>query len=616
MKKLFTYLLSAVMILAVGCSEGFDDSEIWDKLNSLENRVAALEQLCKEMNTNISSLSDIVKSLQNNDYVTNIAPITEDGKVIGYTITFSKSGSVTIYHGKDGKDGADGYTPVIGVAKDTDGIYYWTLDGDWLLDKDGNKVKAEGKDGLNGKDGITPKLKIENGYWLISYDNGSTWQELGKATGEDGKDGDSMFKEVTYDDDFVYITLTDGSVLTIPRRKIAANEIWYTSTDSRVVKPYKTDAFGANILSNVYENGQGVITFDGAVTSIGYAAFEDCSSLTSVTIPDSVTIIGVNAFWGCKRLTSITIPDSVTKIGVYAFANCSSLTSITIPDNFTTIESCVFASCSSLTSITIPDSVTEIGESAFNGCSSLTSITIGDSVTEIGVSAFSYCSSLTSVTIGNSVTKIRDYAFYGCSSLTSITIPDSVTTIGALAFYNCSSLTSITIPDSVTSIGEDAFFGCSSLEKFYGKFASADNRCLIIDGVLNSFAPAGLTSYTIPNSVTTIVDSAFSGCSSLRSIIIPDSVTTIGEWAFHKCSSLTSITIPNSVTTIGNYAFLRCYSLTSVYCQPTTPPTGGGEMFNGNAPGRKIYVPTASVDAYIAADGWKDYADDIVGYDF
>ena len=399
MKKFFTYLLSAIMIIAVGCAESYDDSKLWDELNSLKGRVTTLEQLCKEMNTNISSLSDIVKALQNNDYVTNVAPITEDGKVIGYVITFSKSGSVTIYHGKDGQDGVDGYTPVIGVAKDTDDIYYWTLDGDWLLDKDGNKIKAEGKDGIdgengqngtdgkNGKDGITPKLKIENGYWLISYDNGSTWQELGKATGENGqdgkdgqdgtngKDGDSMFTDVTYDDDFVYLTLTDGTKISIPRRKIQSNEIWYTSTDGKVVTPYKADAFGANIISNEYKNGLGIITFDGDVKSIG----------------------GINAFYGCHSLTSITIPNSVTIIGVGAFQNCSRLTGITIP---------------------------------------------------------------------NSVTKIGDEAFVSCYSLTSVTIPDSVTEIGKSAFQNCDRLTS-----------------------FYGKFASKDGRCLIIDGILNSFAP-------------------------------------------------------------------------------------------------------------------------------
>ncbi|MBO5892798.1 MAG: hypothetical protein J6Q31_00855, partial [Alistipes sp.] len=270
MKKLLAYLLSAMMLLAVGCGEEYDDSLIWEKLNDHEKRISKLEELCKQMNTNITSLQDIIEALQNNDYVTNIAPITEDGKIIGYTITFSKSGSVTIYHGQDGQDG---YTPVIGIAKDIDDVYYWTLDGDWLLDKDGNKVKAEGvdgKDGQNGangqdgKNGTTPKLKIENDNWYISYDNGATWTELGKATGEGG---DSMFKEVTYDDDYVYITLIDGSKLVIPL-KPTNNKILYTTTDGKPITLYNTNDFGTVILSNTYIDGQGVITFNHNLKTI------------------------------------------------------------------------------------------------------------------------------------------------------------------------------------------------------------------------------------------------------------------------------------------------------------------------------------------------------------
>ena len=229
------------------------------------------------------------------------------------------------------------------------------------------------------------------------------------------------------------------------------------------------------------------------VTSIGYRAFSDCSSLTSIAIPDSVTSIGDSAFESCSGLTSVTIPDSVTSIGERAFYGCDSLTSIIIPDSVTSIGNRVFEGCTSLTSVIIPDSVTSIGWRAFYNCDSLTSVTIGDSVTSIGSSAFEGCTSLKSITIPDGVTSIERRAFQGCTSLTSITIPDSVTSIGDQAFWNCNSLTSIIIPDSVTSIGWDAFRDCT-----------------------------GLTSITIP-----------------------DSVTSIGRYAFQYCDSLTSVTFEN-----------------------------------------------------------------------
>ena len=230
----------------------------------------------------------------------------------------------------------------------------------------------------------------------------------------------------------------------------------------------------------------------------------------------------------------------------------------------TTIGDSAFLGCSSLTSVTIPDGVTTIGDSAFYYCEKLQNLSIGDSVTTIGDYAFSCCRSLTSVTIGDSVTTIGGRAFYECSSLTSVTIGDSVTTIGERVFEYCRSLTSVTIPDSVTTIGYGAFAYCSNLREFNGKFASEDGRCLIIDGTLNSFAPAGLTEYTIPDSVISIGDYAFYRCYSLTNVTIPDSVTTIGGSAFSHCSSLTSVTIPDSVTYIGEDAFSDCESLTSV----------------------------------------------------
>ena len=204
-----------------------------------------------------------------------------------------------------------------------------------------------------------------------------------------------------------------------------------------------------------------------SVTSIGYRAFEGCTGLKSITVPDSVTSIDGGAFSGCTGLTSVTIPDSVTSIGYDAFYGCKRLTSVTIGNSVTSIGDSAFYGCTDLTSVTIPDSVTSIGYDAFWGCKSLTSVTIPDSVTFIGDSAFYGCTSLTSVTIPDSVTSIGSSAFEGCTGLTSITIGNSVTSIGNSAFDGCTGLTSITIPDSVTSIDQCAFYGWTSSQTIY-----------------------------------------------------------------------------------------------------------------------------------------------------
>ena len=415
------------------------------------------------------------------------------------------------------------------------------------------------------------------------------------------------------------------------------NAIIYTSSNGKIVTPYLSYVFGANIVSNTYSNGQGIIIFDAPVTRIGSAAFNLCRSLTSVTIPDSVTEIGERAFIECTSLTSVTIPDSVTSIGDYAFSGCRSLTSVTIPDSVTSIGESAFYKCSSLTSVIIPDSVTSIGERAFEYCDSLadtyvnitdlvayaksnlmhniggnkhllvngteiTELVIPDSVTSIGDDAFRNCTSLTSVTIGNSVTSIGICAFLGCTSLTSVTIPDSVTLIGGAAFKRCFSLTSVTIGNSVTSIREGAFRECTSLTSV----TIGDSVTLIGNSAFSDCT--SLTSVTIGNSVTNILEQAFQGCTSLTSVTIPDSVTSIGGAAFERCFSLTSVTIGDSVTSIGGSAFEDCTSLKEVYCKPTTPPSGGSNMFYNNASNRKIFVPSDSVGAYKKKLYWSEYA--------
>ena len=256
--------------------------------------------------------------------------------------------------------------------------------------------------------------------------------------------------------------------------------ITYTSSDGSVVTPNETKAFGANVVSNTYANGKGVIIFDAPVTSIGDKAFYECSSLTSVTIPDSVTSIGDKAFYMCSSLTSVLMSNGTKTIGDRAFAFCGSMTDFTIPNSVTLILDYAFARCNSLTSITIGNSVTSIGTYAFRYCSSLKSITIPDSVQKIGEFAFEECSMLTSITIGNGVTSIGYMTFKGCSSLTSVIIPDSVTSIGNGAFADCTSLTSVyckpATPPTAVLVGDEwnVFNNNASERKIYVPLNSVD----------------------------------------------------------------------------------------------------------------------------------------------
>ena len=397
--------------------------------------------------------------------------------------------------------------------------------------------------------------------------------------------------------DKVYWTLySDGKLYFSGEGDIKYYSPWSSYTED--IKCVKICSGITSIGSRVFENCTSLtsITIPNSVTRIDSRAFSDCTSLTSITIPDSVTRIGEFTFSGCESLKSITIPDSVTRIGEFTFSGCESLKSITIPDGIEWICQHTFARCTSLTSVIIPDSVTSIDTSAFSDCTSLKSITIPDSVTSIDSSAFKDCKSLTSIKIPDSVTSIESSTFENCTSLTSIKIPDSVTSIESSTFENCTSLTSIAIPNSVTSIESSAFYGCKSLTSvtipdsvtsigdYTFDYCTSLASVTIPDSVTRigegAFGSTSLTSITIPDGVTSIGDYTFASCTSLTSITIPDSVTSIGEGAFRDCTNLTSITIPDSVASIEKRAFRDCTNLTSITIPDSVTSIGENAFYH------------------------------------
>ena len=369
-------------------------------------------------------------------------------------------------------------------------------------------------------------------------------------------------------------------------------------------------------------SGLQTVHLSNSVTTVGEGAFYECNNLTSpiynsrlfvrlpvtyegaYSIPDGIEILCDEAFSGCSRLTSVTIPNSVTNIGGYVFQNCRGLLSVEIPNSVTEIGTLAFYY---IPNIVYHGTATGApwGARSMNGvvdgwlvysdetktnllacaASAEGEIIIPESVAHIGDMAFCRCKNITDVTIPNSVTRIDGYAFYECSGLISMIIPNSVTSIEEATFLRCYALTSIELPNSITSIGKAAFQDCRSM-----------------------------TSMTIPNSVTIIDEYAFSLCKSLTSVTIPNSVTTIGLSAFLDCTNLTSLTIGNSVTSIGQTAFSFCNGLTSVTCLATIPPQMdagyyyyGGIFQDLDCSQIPLYVPAGSIEAYKAADQWKDF---------
>lgn len=390
-----------------------------------------------------------------------------------------------------------------------------------------------------------------------------------------------------------------------------------------------------------------------SVTEIGSMAFNGCTGLTEVTIPDLVTKIGYCAFYGCTGLTKITIPDLVNEIEYDAFHGCTGLMEITIPNSVTAVGKDAFNSCSSLTQISIPQSLTSIGDFAFTNCTGLVSFivdaantaysaqdgvlfnkdksllvhyplgnerksyTIPSSVKIIKNNAFSRCATLTQVIIPTSVNSIEDYAFYKSTGLTEVIIPNSVNSIGYMAFYECTGLREVTIGNSLTTIGDHVFSYCTGLTQ-----VNISNSVTVIGGdaftgctgLVSFIVDAANTAYSSLDGVLFNKDKSlllqYPASNSRKAYTIPNSVTVIGRSAFSYSIGLTEVTIPNLVTEIGRSAFYYCIGLTAIISHIEAPDAvvlGTNVFYNVPKATCELQVPKGKVDAYKAADQWKDF---------
>lgn len=671
MKQTLSLCFALCVLLFAGCTQ-YDDSALSNRIDNLESRVEALEELCEMMNTNISSLQSLVAAMQQNDYITSVTPITDDGKTIGYRIEFAKGEPIIIYHGEDGKDGANGadgkdasdLVPEIGIRVDDDGIYYWTLDGEWLLDDNGNKIPAQGRDGedgengesgKNGENGITPLLKIEDDYWYISYDEGASWTLLGKATGEDGEDGkdatnnnNSIFKAVTQDELYVYIELTDGTIFTLPKkaplaitfedgdlvvmstnssRKIhysvtsATEDVKVAVTSSADIKAKvesdSTSPLTGSILvttSDTIDEYSQVIVFvsNGERVIMQTISFEQ--SGLQISENSSRTIAADGGYVELAFLTNVecevVIPDNVSWLSLSPETRA-------LEPHIVTLEAAankgMARSCEVVVravedkklavKYTLKQESVRIANNQIMYATNDGNLLSIQSITDFV--SHTYVDGIGIITFNSELRAIDDWVFAENSNLTSMVLPDAIKSIGYAAFAFCPALTSVELPEALEEIDDYVFYQCTGMKELHIP------RSVTTFGESPFFQCCGevILSCDLEDVILTsegkinVADLPFYN-SSLTAITFDDQVRYIGDYTCFYTESIERLEIGENVTAIGQQAFYNCTNLKEIYCYAITPPALEYYVFDD---GSVIHVPDESVQAYQNDPRWGAY---------
>ena len=597
-------MVCACMFGLSSCGDDYDDSELRGDIENLEGRITALEEWQKSVNTDIRSLQSLVAALEDKDYVTAVTPL-EDGT--GYVISFLKSGNVTIKHGErgeQGEKGEDGTTPVISMKLDTDGKYYWTVNGEWLLDN-GNKIPVTGEKGDKGEtgsNGLTPYIGDNGNWWIGTTDIGVKAQ------------GDAIFAkdgiDYTSDPDNVIFTLADGTKVTLPRTSALtvgfdSYETFMLTLTTNVIdiilpETLKEEDYTALVAEVKSEAGVGMDIQTRAASSPWQVEVTKPTFINGKYQNNAkVTVTATGANNGDKAILKITLIDNrgkeisasrvleyfngvIVDISAGELSNVLSgitLTNINalkvtgtlnetdfkyIRENLTALEVLDLSGTNmtafpnrglafyngdntTLKEVILPEGLISIEEAAFANCTALEKLNVPSTVNTLGRWILEN-TKVTSFTIPQGVTEIPASCFYR-SAITTINIPSSVKTIGNWAFQDAK-LTEVVIPSSVTSIGKWAF-GCENSNPTLQSVVIEANITEIPECCF--YLQTKLTSLSLPEGITSIGNDAFTQC-KITSLTLPASLKTIGARAFSN-NRITQLTIPDKVETIENDAF-------------------------------------------------------------